>query len=73
MGVVLGYAGSRKNYQIGNGEYTEAGSEGDGYMVPIGVSARHVHLTQADLEVLFGPGLSAYQKEGADGRSICIQ
>ena len=27
---------------------------GTGFMVPIGVSARHIHLTQADVETLFG-------------------
>ena len=27
-----------------------------GYAVPIGVSARHVHLSQADVETLFGKG-----------------
>ena len=26
------------------------------YQVPVGVSARHVHLTRADVETLFGPG-----------------
>lgn len=30
--------------------------KGQGYVVPIGVSARHIHLTQHDVEVLFGPG-----------------
>ena len=38
-------------------------AQGDGYMVPIGVSARHVHLTQADLEVLFGPGYQLTKKK----------
>ena len=28
---------------------------GNGFMVPIGVSARHVHLTQEHVEVLFVP------------------
>ncbi len=27
-----------------------------GFLVPVGVSARHVHLTQEHVEVLFGPG-----------------
>ena len=30
----------------------------NGYLVPIGVSARHVHLTQEHVEVLFGKGYS---------------
>ena len=30
--------------------------KGNGFMVPIGVSARHVHLTQEHVEALFGPG-----------------
>lgn len=36
---------------------------GKGYMVPIGVSARHIHLTQSDLEVLFGPGYQLTKKK----------
>lgn len=35
----------------------------NGYQVPIGVSARHIHLTQADLEVLFGPGYQLTKKK----------
>lgn len=31
-------------------------SSDPGYSVPVGVSARHVHLTQEHVEVLFGPG-----------------
>lgn len=34
-----------------------------GYSVPIGVSARHVHLTQADVETLFGKGYTLTKKK----------
>lgn len=34
-----------------------------GYSVPIGVSARHVHLTQSDVETLFGKGYSLTKKK----------
>lgn len=35
----------------------------DGFMVPIGVSARHVHLTQEHVEVLFGAGYQLTKKK----------
>lgn len=34
-----------------------------GYTVPIGVSARHVHLTQSDVESLFGKGYKLTKKK----------
>ena len=34
-----------------------------GFAVPVGVSARHVHLSQADLEVLFGEGYQLTKKK----------
>lgn len=39
----------------------EGGKEG--YMVPVGVSARHVHLTQAHVETLFGAGYQLTKKK----------
>lgn len=38
-------------------------SDDKGYVVPIGVSARHVHLTQEHVEVLFGEGYRLTKKK----------
>ena len=38
------------------------GSQG-GYLVPVGVSARHVHLTQEHVEILFGKGYQLTKKK----------
>lgn len=35
----------------------------EGFLVPVGVSARHVHLTQADVETLFGAGYQLTKKK----------
>lgn len=40
---------------------TEA--KGGGYVVPVGVSARHIHLTQEHVEALFGPGYQLTKKK----------
>jgi len=37
--------------------------KGNGFMVPVGVSNRHVHLTQADVETLFGEGYQLTKKK----------
>ncbi|MDD3402626.1 MAG: phosphate propanoyltransferase [Hespellia sp.] len=34
-----------------------------GFLVPIGVSARHIHLTQEHVEALFGPGYQLTKKK----------
>lgn len=44
-----------------------AGKKGDGFMVPVGVSARHVHLTQEHVEVLFGKGYQLTKKKDLMG------
>ncbi len=41
--------------------------KGNGYAVPIGVSARHIHLTQEHVEVLFGPGYQLTKKKDLMG------
>lgn len=46
---------------------TEAATSSKGYMVPIGVSARHVHLTQEHVEVLFGKGYQLTKKKDLMG------
>ncbi len=38
-----------------------------GYAVPVGVSNRHIHLTQADVETLFGPGYQLTKKKDLMG------
>lgn len=38
-----------------------------GFLVPVGVSARHVHLTQADVEALFGEGYHLTKKKALMG------
>ena len=37
--------------------------KGDGFMVPGGVSNRHIHLTQEDVETLFGQGYQLTKKK----------
>ena len=44
----------------------------NGYMVPVGVSARHIHLTQEHVEALFGPGYQlTKKKELMGGQYAC--
>jgi len=38
-------------------------SKADGFQVPVGVSNRHIHLSQADVETLFGPGYQLTKKK----------
>lgn len=44
----------------------EASSE-NGYVVSVGVSARHIHLTQEHVEALFGEGYQLTKKKGLMG------
>jgi len=51
----------------------KAGQEkGDGFQVPVGVSNRHIHLSQKDVETLFGPGHQlTKKKELMGGQYAC--
>lgn len=40
---------------------------GDGFQVPVGVSNRHIHLSQADVETLFGSGYQLTKKKDLMG------
>lgn len=48
-------------------EAVEKSGPSSGFMVPIGVSARHVHLTQEHVEALFGPGYQLTKKKDLMG------
>lgn len=49
-------------------EALESGpAAGKGYLVPVGVSARHVHLTQEQVEILFGKGYQLTKKKDLMG------
>ena len=53
-------------------EAMETARKTGGYAVPIGVSARHVHLTQEDVETLFGQGYQlTKKKELMGGQYAC--
>jgi len=41
----------------------ENGAAGKGYTVPVGVSARHIHLTREHVEALFGTGYQLTKKK----------
>ena len=43
------------------------GHDKKAYMVPIGISARHVHLTQEHVEILFGKGYELTKKKDLMG------
>lgn len=46
--------------------------KGDGFLVPVGVSNRHIHLSQADVETLFGKGHQlTKKKELMGGQFAC--
>ena len=50
----------------------QTGKESGGYQVPVGVSARHIHLTQEHVEVLFGEGYKlTKKKELMGGQYAC--
>lgn len=48
-------------------------ASGTGYMVPVGVSARHIHLTQEHVEVLFGEGYQLTKKKELMGGQFAAQ
>ena len=47
--------------------------KGNGFMVPIGVSARHVHLTQEHVEGIIWTRISAHKEKRSYGWTVCIK
>ena len=45
----------------------------NGFMVPVGVSARHVHLTQEHVEALFGAGHTLHKKKDLMGGQFAAE
>lgn len=53
-------------------EIDKTNKTSSGYLVPVGVSARHIHLTQSDVETLFGAGYQlTKKKELMGGQYAC--
>lgn len=49
------------------GQMEEKSQKSGGYQVPVGVSARHIHLTQEHVEALFGEGYHLTKKKDLMG------
>ena len=49
------------------GQMEEKSQKSSGYQVPVGVSARHIHLTQEHVEALFGEGYHLTKKKDLMG------
>lgn len=45
----------------------------NGFMVPVGVSARHVHLTKEHVEALFGAGHTLHKKKDLMGGQFAAE
>lgn len=48
-------------------------NSGKGFMVPVGVSARHVHLTQEHVDALFGEGHTLHKKKDLMGGQFAAE
>lgn len=55
------------------GDLTPAGSTDKDGLIPVGISNRHIHLSQADMEALFGTGyqLTAVKELSQPGQYAC--